>query len=308
MDSTCANGIVQLNIEDVLASDTPNTEAPDSEPPSPNGRENKNSERCGGKDEERKASKAKFVRPERRHKTSDTSVPMGSKPPTKGKKKISGRKRGLIPQGFFNELNDAIDERLQYTEGEPQVRIAVLDTGIDLNHEDFNKARPRRFTNNLESEPAKEEAPHKVRIKRLRNFCIQEGIDGDNRKIQEQYATDCDGHGTQVAGIILRVAPNAELYIGRVCVGDDDTGSSLKNDAFKDPQPDVVAMAVEWAIKQKVDIINLSLGFKASSRNSFTRLIQALKEAKKHRILVIAAASNDGPLEDELAWPAKDRF
>jgi hypothetical protein len=50
-----------------------------------------------------------------------------------------------------------------------------------------------------------------------------------------------DGHGTQVAGIILRLAPRANLLVARVCLG--ERSLSIPNDLarFKTPQPDTVA-------------------------------------------------------------------
>ncbi|KAJ5738481.1 hypothetical protein N7493_001636 [Penicillium malachiteum] len=318
MDSIYANGVTAQNIKDALSPETSNSGPSNANPLSGKARDDskKNADIHEGIHEVPKVPKAKSISAQRRHNKKDTSLTVASKASMKGKKKISGQKSPnvnpidedqlrVIPQGFFNELNDTIDGRLQFIEGEVPVRIAILDTGIDSNHEDFHKARPRRFTNDLQSEAADEEVPQKFRIKGRRNFCFDGAIDVKEKMIQEQDTNDCDGHGTQVAGIILRVAPNAELYIARICVGHDNTGSSISKDhPFRDPTPDVVAEALEWAIRQKVDIINMSLGFETSSKN----VIQALKKAKNHNVLVLAAASNDGPIKDELAWPAKDPF
>jgi subtilisin family serine protease len=66
--------------------------------------------------------------------------------------------------------------------------------------------------------PARGEEAQIKRIKECRNFC------GDRKNTED--VTDIDGHGTHVAGIILQLAPRAELYIARVCQGDESYGKS----------------------------------------------------------------------------------
>lgn len=68
------------------------------------------------------------------------------------------------------------------------VRIAVLDTGLDRSHTDFE---------------AQEE-----RIKGTKSFISDCGKTDD--------VFDCCGHGTHVAGLLLDFAPDAELYIAKI--------------------------------------------------------------------------------------------
>lgn len=119
---------------------------------------------------------------------------------------------------------------------------------------------------------------------------------------------DLDGHGTQVAGLILRLAPRSELYIARICEGNIQRGTSKimepSLNPFQTPQPEIAAAAIEWAIEQEVDIINLSFGFSFRLRGS---LKNALKKAAREHILVFAAMSNDGNNNPYgAAWPASD--
>jgi subtilisin family serine protease len=97
------------------------------------------------------------------------------------------------------------------------VKIAILDTGIDRNHPDFQHPRSKPKKGGTIS-PVKGEEEQIKRINACRNFC-------DDRKDVEDV-TDVDGHGTHVAGIILQLAPRAELYIARVCQGDESYGRS----------------------------------------------------------------------------------
>jgi len=71
--------------------------------------------------------------------------------------------------------------------GIPLIRIAVLSTGIDLNHSLIKGA----FRTN--------------RIRACRSF-----VPSDNS------ITDSHGYGTHVAALLLKVAPDAQLYIAKI--------------------------------------------------------------------------------------------
>lgn len=119
---------------------------------------------------------------------------------------------------------------------------------------------------------------------------------------------DLDGHGTQVAELILRLAPRSELYMARICEGDINRGmmtpSTPTDNPVKKPRPDIVAKAIDWAREQKVDIINMSFGFYESHKEVKAALDRAVRHSK---ILVFAAMSNDGNNSQHPAWPARDR-
>jgi subtilisin family serine protease len=103
------------------------------------------------------------------------------------------------------------------------IKVAVLDTGIDLQNKDLNYIKGINFT-------------------------------GGTKDI---FADD-NGHGTKISGIIgarendynlLGVSPNVDLYIGKVA---DQNGNV---------QVENLVDGIEWAIQQDVDIINISLEF-----------------------------------------------
>jgi hypothetical protein len=105
----------------------------------------------------------------------------------------------------------------------------------------------------------------------------------------DTYADAESGHGTFIAGLILQVAPAAEVYIVKVLdshgVGDDST----------------VAKAMEQ-LPQDVDIVNLSLGGYTMDDSAPLAIACALNAMRKQRNVVVAAAGNAG--KPRPFWPA----
>lgn len=115
----------------------------------------------------------------------------------------------------FEVLKKTWNSRFEFKEGDVLVKIAILDTGIDLLHDDFQNMRALSF-NKGQPESAIGET---TQIKRMPIECRKNFCGGDESNVQ-----DLDGHGTQVASIILRLAPRAELCIARICHGDVNRG------------------------------------------------------------------------------------
>lgn len=99
--------------------------------------------------------------------------------------------------------------------------------------------------------------------------------------------TDDNGHGTAVAGIIgaaknnegyLGVAPEVELYSVKVL--DRDGLGTYSN----------IIQGIEWAIDNEIDIISMSFGGTQYSKI----LKEAIGEATKNNILIVAASGNEG--------------
>lgn len=131
-------------------------------------------------------------------------------------------------------LEKTLQNHLQFREGDKIVKVAVLDSGINLNHPDFKEARVTRFGNEKLTRARGERAQlDRINANGLRNFVA--GTQG------KDDVRDLDGHGTKVAGLILRLAPRAELYIARVCDGRELSGDSEENGHQKGPLAETVA-------------------------------------------------------------------
>ncbi|WP_157721991.1 S8 family serine peptidase [Tumebacillus avium] len=146
------------------------------------------------------------------------------------------------------------DKAWQTTTGDPKVIIAVVDTGVDLNHPEF-----------------------KGQLVAGRNM-----ITGTNRP------QDDNGHGTHVAGVIAARTNNLEGIAGIDWAGKimpvkamdaDGSGSVLD-----------IADGIVWAADHGADVINLSLGEYAGS----DYLHEAIRYAYEKGVVLVAAMGNDG--------------
>ena len=131
------------------------------------------------------------------------------------------------------------------------VTVAIVDSGIDTEHPDL-----------------------KGKVRESVEAVAEDG------KINFHPSTSGDqaGHGTACAGIISSVAPNAELYSVKV-LGPNASGSG-----------DMFLVGLDYAIKQKFHVINLSLG--TTKRDYFGPLHDLLDRAYHTGCIVVAAANN----------------
>jgi subtilisin len=131
------------------------------------------------------------------------------------------------------------------------VRVAVVDSGIDTEHPDL-----------------------KGKVKESVEAVTEDG------RIEFRPSTSGDqaGHGTACAGIIASVAPDVDLYSVKV-LGPKASGSG-----------DMFLVGLDYAIKQKFRVINLSLG--TTKRDFFAPLHDLLDRAYQAGCIVVSAANN----------------
>jgi len=147
------------------------------------------------------------------------------------------------------------------------IKIAVIDTGVDYNHPDLFGWGP----------------DGKV-------------VGGYNFINESQPPLDTNGHGTQVAGVIaadgekLGVAPKAKILAYKV--SEDGEGVSS----------DLIIRAIQKAIEDDADIINISLGVNKTN----TKIDRAVNLALEKEIFVVTAAGNDGPGLKTIGSPGRN--
>jgi subtilisin family serine protease len=151
------------------------------------------------------------------------------------------------------------------TTGLPAAKVAVIDTGIDGRHPDLR--------------------PNLVRQVDVSSGQVVDrglGIDNDLCAV---------GHGTAVAGVIGAVGNNAQGVAGvawQVSILDVAASDPVKCGVFSDG---AIVAGVDFAVAQKVDVINLSLG--APSDACPTAFQAAFDRARAAGITVVAAAGNE---------------
>ncbi|MEI4802394.1 S8 family peptidase [Bacillus sp. NPDC077411] len=177
-----------------------------------------------------------------------------------------------IPEGI--EMIKAIDVWGISEKGKGIV-IAIIDTGCEINHPDL-----------------------KENIISGYNFTKD---DNNNPNIYKDYR----GHGTHVAGIIaasdngkgiVGVAPESKLLILKVI---DKNGIGSYENLIK-----AIEFSINWEgpNKEKVSIINISLGGSLPDKKLYT----TIKRAKKKGIFLIAASGNEGDGDEntnEISYP-----
>src|SRR5437773_2711013 len=131
------------------------------------------------------------------------------------------------------------------------VRVAVVDSGIDTEHPDL-----------------------KGKVKGSVEAIAEDG----HINFRPSTSGDQAGHGTACAGIITSVAPDVDLYSVKV-LGPNASGSG-----------DMFLVGLDYAIKEKFKVINLSLG--TTKREYFGPLHDLLDRAYHSGCIVVAAANN----------------
>ncbi len=166
--------------------------------------------------------------------------------------------------------------------GEADIVLAVLDSGIDLAHEDL--------------------------VGRSFSGCDVYSGDNDPSPGSPSQIGANQRHGTHVAGIALASGNNGKGVAGVAYTGVKLLPVKVFDDAGNDPQAtatSAVARAMRWAAGMSVEgmnrnphkahIINLSLGARVGTPDgTIQTLNDAVQDVRNEGVLVIAASGNSG--------------
>ncbi|WP_050493598.1 type VII secretion-associated serine protease mycosin [Streptomyces sp. NRRL B-1381] len=154
------------------------------------------------------------------------------------------------------------------------VRVAVIDTGVDVRNEQLKPAVDTEAGRNFLPKGLK--TPDGVKIERGK----------------ENGTTDTVGHGTKVAGIIAAREAKGTGFTG---IAPDATIIPIQqNDAEGHGDTATLADAITYAVdKAGADVINISQDTADAVKPS-TKLKQAVDRALAQQVVVVASAGNDG--------------
>ena len=178
------------------------------------------------------------------------------------------------------------------------IKVGVIDTGIDSGHPALNDTSLTPPSGFPIAGRASDSAYTNNKIIVARSYAINS--DGTNAP-----ALDTDGHGTGTStivagaavsgptGPISGVAPKA--FLGNYKVFPDNSGSGA--------QDDWIITAIDDAVADGMDVINLSLGSVLASRPSEDLLDQAIENAIAAGKIVTIAAGNAGSDPNTIGSP-----
>ena len=165
-----------------------------------------------------------------------------------------------------------------FTMGHPDVVVAILDTGVDIQHEDLVGGI---WTNPLET-------PNNGIDDDGNGFV--DDVHGWNFAQGSNSVADDHGHGTHVAGTAAARINNDEGVAGMA------GGATIMPVKVFPPPPNVIGtyedliMGIIYATDNGAHVINMSLGATSYSRGEEA----AVDYAWAHGVVVVAAAGNNG--------------
>lgn len=177
-----------------------------------------------------------------------------------------------------------------FTMGDPDVGVAILDTGVEMDHPDLS--------DNLE--PGRNITPRPSSAYRLPDHELADEFAGKN------VPGDVAGHGTHIAGIVgavegnglggVGVAPRCRLIPVKTMTR---LRSGKRSDLYTIHTTDIaVTRALLWAVQlSRVRVINISLGGARPTSDEFAALVAA----RKRDCVVTVSAGNGGAYE--LTYP-----
>lgn len=168
-----------------------------------------------------------------------------------------------------------LEEAHGFSRGDDSITVAVLDTGVDLNHPEYRDAL-------------------------LPGYDFVDILDGAQEFIGDYLGADSIpedevGHGTHVAGIIAGkgknmpggVAPRCRILPVRVLAAMNKDGRPVGAGLVEN-----INNGVKWAIDHGAHVINMSLGVRHTGGGLPHK--EVMDYAQRKGVTVVAASGNDG--------------
>lgn len=173
--------------------------------------------------------------------------------------------------------------------GDPTVTVAVIDTGVDYNHEDL---RANMWTNPNEIPGNGIDDDGDGYVDDVYGANVLDGAEGADAG----DPMDDHGHGTHVAGIIASANNNKGsvgiAYNCKIMAIKAGNGSGYFTNS-------AIAKAVTYAYEHGADVINMSFG-----GSGISYVVQEALETAYERCVLVAAAGNDGMPNEGLGVPS----
>lgn len=170
-----------------------------------------------------------------------------------------------------------------------RIKIAILDTGYDPESPFFRS--------------------------RIRRNRIKSWKDWVSNSLQHQ---DQDGHGTHVVSLVMRIAPQADVYMARIAEGTEGLQKASQSVAevthhrFLSCSGLTTLQAIKWATEDcEADIVSMSFGYPeeilVDGKKVVSKAILRAVLHRDHRVLFLAAGGNFGGNQKEM-FPASHEF
>ncbi len=168
-----------------------------------------------------------------------------------------------------------LDEAHAFSEGDEAITVAIMDTGVDLEHPEYRDVL-------------------------LPGYDFVDILDGAQEFIGDYLGADTIpedevGHGTHVAGVIAAqgknmprgVVPRCRILPVRVLAAMSKDGRRIGAGLVEN-----INNGVKWAIDHGAHVINMSLGVRHSGGGLPHQ--EVIDYARQHGVTVVAASGNDG--------------
>lgn len=193
-----------------------------------------------------------------------------------------------ISQWYLEKIK--AEQAWETTTGTKKVVVAVLDTGIDINHPDLIK---NIWVNMDEDTGNAIDNDGNGYIDDINGWDFIRSVPDPRPFVDSGYTIDAVHHGTFVTGVIA--AMQNDLYVNGVAPDIKIMPLKVLNEfGYGDSYP--VAEAINYAIDNGADIINLSFGGVEHSQS----LKSAILRAYNAGIVVVSAAGNVGEGSDAI--------